>query len=234
LWDIKAAPIKIKDFDTQVICVYEIDDNNIYEIVMLYDILMKNGLIDLHMAQACNNKSISYVTDLDTRNKVAEPRYTNTDIEDLHKLMELKDTVSEQMFAQKWAIFADALECKKKGLPAPVNYVRSYFTQDEVDKRVELLGIIDQHQLANDTSTLLDLDNILRGIRSALTSNYKFTTVELIQHGMDLLQANRPDQNIVSALFNKNPAVDKFNNAIALLKILVKDEQLRLNPPSNK
>ncbi len=222
LWDIKASAKN--DRDTQVICVYAADDKNIQEMVKVYDILLKNGLIDLHMAEAINAKSIAFITDEDTRLRESRPTYTHKDIEDLHKLLELKDTVSEEMFNSKWAEFSHALECQKTAIELPVNYRPTYFSDSEVQARQALLIKINQHQHDSGTSSVPVLHAILQDIRSTLTCNYKFTMTELLQHGENLLRGSRPKQNALIAVFNRNVAVKKYDDAINCIGLLINDE----------
>lgn len=231
LWDIKATAINDK-FETQIICVYVADPNDYLEIIQVYDVLYKHGLLELHMAQAINDTKINFITDEDTRLNNSAPKFTSDDIKDLHKLFELKDTVSDDMFKKRWMDFVDALKFKLKENKLPNNFVSTCYSIEEATNRLDLLMKLDKFQQQNSVSDLLVLGDIFKKIRSTLTSNYKFTAAELLMHGKSLLAAACPEKGLVELLmiWKKNPNIVKFEAAILFLEKLIDGEQKSLAP----
>ena len=228
LWDIKAAA-KSDMFDSQIICVYVKDDKDMNEIILTYDVLLKNGLIDLHMKQKTNNNIINFTTDESTRLHGSKPSFTNEDISDLHKVYELHGTVNTESYNKRFNEFTFILNEKLAGNPLPQDFIRSYFSQNETNSRYELLLKIDGAQKNQLTADLPVLDDIILNIRSALTSNYKFNTLEILNHGIALLVDAQPKKGFFESIFNQNPDDIKYSNVIIFLKQLCKEEQIRLS-----
>jgi hypothetical protein len=137
------------------------------------------------------------------------------------------------MFINRWHDFTRAysFEClenaklQKQAPMPPNNFVRTYFTKEEAESRMALIMEIDKFQ----SNIKVDaLNKLLQNIRRALTSNYKFTSVELLEHHISLLEKAKPKQLPVISAFRKSPDVQMYQDAISLLHDLLHIEKQRL------
>lgn len=231
LWDIK-SPAKTSGRDTQVICVYIADPNNIKEVIQVYDILSKNYVLGIHMGHACNGGRIEYITDANTRKvKPGEdtiPTFTNNELSDLYALFLKKDKFDPIEYEIKWKALENDAKIKS-ALLTPLNKAeKTYFTKAEAESRLKLIEKLETFQKAKKISDNEELNNMIQNLRQSLTGNYRFTTVELLNNALHLIEAFKPKLgSFIVKLFNPNQKLAEFLDTIAYLRKLVEEESLR-------
>lgn len=231
------ASAKNNQFPTQVICVYITNPNDLKEIVTVYDILEKNGLLQIHLKQEINENSINYITDADTRKAKQDEKvavtYTSDDIAKLHALHKQKEKISASDFARMWQVLELDLKIRV-AIKEPPNKTNTCFSEDESLKRFSLIEKIDVYQSKNQTPKIEPLDELIKDIRQLLTGNYRFSTVDLLSNSIRLLEIYRPKQNMILSIFSPNPTLEGYNNIIKFFNELIVQEEKRLHPQGPK
>lgn len=179
---------------------------------------------------AVQPKSTNYIFKYNTKTaKVGGYKTACSNIEEI-KTLNIANLEIEKDVRAGWIKFANERNdtILNQVQEANETFKRTYFSPDEPGERLTLLQPTTDFEMTNSTNSFETLNDVIKNIRSTLTSNYKFDTVELLNHGITLIRNACPKQGILESIFKKDPNIEKFNHSIAFFIALVKNEKVRL------